>query len=62
MTLFLGKKALLSVGADNELKVEVWITDVKERWGVVRYQVRPVAGFGRKWVEQLTILKDQSST
>lgn len=54
MGYYIGKKAHISVGKNGELQVEVWVTDVKERWGVVRYQVRPVTGFGRLWVEAIT--------
>lgn len=53
MNTFIGKKGHISMGKDGELKIEVWVTDVKERWGTVRYQVRPVAGYGRLWVEQV---------
>lgn len=54
MSYYVGKKAHIGVGKAGELQVEVWITDMEERWGVVRYQVRPVTGFGRLWVESVT--------
>lgn len=53
MSVYIGKKGTMPVGPASELQVEVWVTDVKERWGVVRYQVRPVAGWGRLWVEKV---------
>lgn len=47
---FIGRRGLLSC---DGMMVEVVVTDVKERWGITRYLVEPVAGFGGRWVEQI---------
>ena len=54
MSLYVGKKGHVPMGKNGELQVEVHVTDVKEQWGIIRYQVRPVAGFGRLWVERVS--------
>lgn len=33
------------------LTVNVRITDVKQSYGVIRYQVTPISGFGSIWVD-----------
>lgn len=53
---FIGRKALLPFGPTNEVMIEVVVVNVKETWGRVRYQIRPVAGFGVIWVEKLNFV------
>ena len=52
----LGKKVYYAVG--EGMKVEVYIVDIKYRWGHTRYCIRPVSGFGTTWVESLGIPDD----
>jgi hypothetical protein len=40
----------------NGLTVAVTIVDVKQAWGRLRYQITPVVGRGKVWVEHLQIL------
>lgn len=56
MSKFIGRCALLPFGSNNEVQIEVMVVDVKEQWGILRYQVRPVAGFGTIWVERLNFV------
>ena len=41
------------------LDVIVKITDYKEAWGKIRWEVEPVAGDGRIWVENVSHLEDK---
>lgn len=49
---YVGKKGTIDAGG---LKVEVEILDVKLAWGKERYEVQPVAGSGKVWVESITL-------
>lgn len=40
----------------ESLEIECSITDVKRVYGRVRYQVEPVSGNGRQWVEETRVL------
>jgi hypothetical protein len=51
MNSFIGRKGHIPLGKVGEVMIEVTVVDVKERWGSIRYMVRPVAGYGRVWVE-----------
>lgn len=53
LAALLGARAHLPIG--EGVMVEVYIADVKERWGRLRYLIRPVAGYGTKWVENLEV-------
>jgi hypothetical protein len=44
----LNKPALFFVG---EMSFDVIITDLKVSYGKIRYEIAPVSGNGRKWVE-----------
>ena len=57
MAYYIGKKGHISLGEVGNIPVEVWVVDVKESWGTLRFLVRPVAGFGRQWVESITFPK-----
>jgi hypothetical protein len=48
----IGKKGLVYL---DGLKVEVEILDVKSSYGNTRYLIKPVAGEGEVWKEQITI-------
>lgn len=50
MSKYIGRSGFVAYG---DLKYEVTVTDVKERWGKLRFEVRPLAGFGRSWVESV---------
>lgn len=52
---FLGRRALYSV---NSLQIEVEIVDVKSVYGSTRFQIKPVAGAGRVWVDSGSVLVD----
>ena len=41
----------------NGLKIRVGITDVKQSYGKTRYEVEPMEGEGRAWVESIEIEK-----
>jgi len=49
---YVGKKGTISAGG---LTIEVEILDVKLAWGQERYEVQPVAGSGKVWVESITL-------
>lgn len=51
MSRYIGRKGTIRGAGD--LKFEIEVVDVKQRWGIVRFEVRPIAGFGRAWVEQV---------
>jgi hypothetical protein len=59
MARFIGRTGFISCTGGG-LKVEVVVTDVTERWGSVRYQVRPVAGWGRAWVQDVEFPVDRA--
>lgn len=59
-SLFIGKTAYYDDGSG--VVVEVVVLDVKERWGRTRYEIRPVAGWGRKWVESLNVPDEKEAT
>jgi hypothetical protein len=48
-----GKKGLVYL---EGLKVEVEILDVKNSYGNTRYLIKPVAGTGEVWKEQVTLI------
>lgn len=50
---YVGKKAIIFLGG---LEIEVEILDVKLAWGKERYEVKPVAGSGKVWVESITLI------
>lgn len=47
-----GKKGLIEI---DELTFEVEILDFKQAYGKDRWLVRPVAGHGERWVEEVTV-------
>lgn len=49
---YVGKTAIVHM---NGMAVEVMVTDVKERWGRLRFFITPVAGSGETWVESITL-------
>jgi len=52
----LGKRAY--AWALQDVQVEVVIENLKERWGKLRFFVRPVAGKGGCWVEQVSLIEE----
>lgn len=50
---YVGKNATVSAGG---MRVEVTITDVKISWGKERYEITPVAGSGKIWVESVNLI------
>lgn len=48
----LNKKALYMI---NGLTFEVILTDVTQQWGHIRYQISPVSGTGKIWVNEDTV-------
>lgn len=54
MVEVLGKRGDIHLGG---LIVKVEIMDVKTSYGRVRYLVKPVAGVGEVWIEQVSIDK-----
>lgn len=50
---YVGKKGTIVAGG---LTIEVNILDVKLAWGKERYEVEPVAGSGKVWVESITLI------
>ena len=52
---YLNQHATIFIGG---LHVNVLITDVKQAYGRTRYEVTPLQGTGRVWVENLTLKED----
>ena len=52
---YLNRHANIFVGG---LHVDVLITNVKQVYGRTRYEVTPLQGTGRVWVENLTLKVD----
>ena len=48
MNAAIGQRVQWCVG---DVLVDCTVTDVKQVWGNVRFQIEPVAGTGRQWVE-----------
>ena len=48
-----------SIKTENGLTIEVVVVDVKTSWGRTRYQVKPVAGSGECWVEEVKLKNDK---
>lgn len=48
----IGKSGAIPVG---KMTFDVTITNVKRSYGNDRYEVEPVAGSGRDWVEKITL-------
>jgi hypothetical protein len=53
---YVGKEAVVVLGG---LDVKVNIVDVKFSWGNKRFQVEPVYGNGRVWVERVELLDNK---
>ena len=51
---YVGKKGYVYL---EGLKVEVEILDVKNSYGNTRFLIKPVAGEGEVWKEQVTLIK-----
>lgn len=47
----IGGEYLLAVGSpDRDIRVRVWVRDLREVWGAPQARVEPVAGSGLTWV------------
>lgn len=60
MAKYIGKRA--TVSGSGTTKFEVEIVDVKERWGILRFLVTPVAGSGESWVEHVNMMNERITT
>lgn len=49
------KQGLLEVGQGCQVYVEV--VNIKQAYGVVRYQVRPLSGQGTMWIDSSRLLE-----
>lgn len=60
MAKYVGRRG--TIAGSGSLEFEVEVTDVKQQWGITRFQVKPVSGFGRSWVENVKFTPIQTIT
>lgn len=53
---YVGKRALVGLGG---LSVIVTITDIKNSYGKLRFNITPVSGSGSVWVETVHLIEEQ---